>query len=359
MNNIQTLENSPKTLPTFQTAQAWYGPQLKANPEQWVHQLDDAQVSELDKVVRQADARGLDITQLKSEDFSFSTLNSLLKKVETTVLDGIGVFLIRGIPVEQYTIRQSAIAFWALGTKLGLPVSQNGKGHVLGHVANLGLDYADPAVRGYQTSSRLPYHTDSSDMVGLLCVKSAKAGGLSSVVSSTTVWNELVARYPKHAHTLLEDFHRTRWGEIPKDQKPYTSNPIFVPYKGRLFANYVRSAIRKAQIMPSVPRLTEAQNEAMDRLDGLASDAALYLDMEFKPGDVQLVSNFSIFHSRTAYEDWPEADKRRHLLRLWLACGHGPEIPESLLRRNGVTENGRPNGIEVPGVKHFAPLSPE
>ena len=235
---------------------------------------------------------------------------------------------------------------------------KNGKGHVLGHVANLGLDYADPAVRGYQTSSRLPYHTDSSDIVGLLCVKSAKSGGLSSVVSSTTVWNELVARYPEQAVTLLEDFHRTRWGEIPEGQKPYSSSPIFVPYKGRLFANYVRSAINKAQLMPSVPRLTEEQNQAMNRIDELASDPALYMDMEFRPGDVQWVSNFSIFHSRTAYEDWPEPNRRRHLLRLWLACDGGPEIPEPLLRRNGTTVSGRPNGIEVPESSTSRPCHP-
>lgn len=357
--NETNIIKSPRTLPTFQTAQAWYGPQLKARLEQWTHELSDPELDELDRLVRQADQSGKDILELKSEDFQFEALSPMLERIKQDVLHGKGIFLLRGVPVEQYSIRQAAIAFWALGTQMGLPVSQNGKGHVLGHVANLGLDYADPAVRGYQTSSRLPYHTDSSDIVGLLCVRSAKSGGLSSVVSSTTVWNELVARYPEQAATLLEDFHRTRWGEIPEGQKPYSSSPIFVPYEGRLFANYVRSAINKAQLMPSVPRLTDEQNEAMDRIDELAADPELYMDMEFKPGDVQWVSNFSVFHSRTAYEDWPEASRRRHLLRMWLACEGGPEIPEPLLRRNGTTKNGRPNGIEVPGVKHIAPLMPE
>src|SRR5690606_28133221 len=153
-------------------------------------------------------------------------LSNRLQSIADVVLHGSGLYLIRGVPVEQYTMRQSAIAFWALGSKIGMPVSQNGKGHVLGHVANLGLDYADPAVRGYQTSSRLPYHTDSSDIVGLLCIRGAKRGGLSSVVSSTTIWNELVKRYPEQARTLLSDFHRTRWGEIPAGQKPYSSSPI-------------------------------------------------------------------------------------------------------------------------------------
>ena len=112
---------------------------------------------------------------------------------------------------------------------------------------------ADPEVRGYQTSARLPYHTDSSDIVGLLCLRTSKSGGLSSIVSSTTIWNELVARRPDHARTLLGEFHRTRWGEIPANMKRYASNPIFAPYKGRVFASYVRSAIMKAQAtMPEV-----------------------------------------------------------------------------------------------------------
>ncbi|MBN3266051.1 TauD/TfdA family dioxygenase [Bordetella bronchiseptica] len=347
------------SLDSYRNAQAWYGPQLDKHPEYWVHQLTGPELAQLDQAVRRADAGGKDITELTRDDFELGGLGQRLQHIKHEVLHGRGLYLIRGVPVEQYTMRQSAIAFWALGTSLGLPVSQNGKGHVLGHVANLGLDYADAAVRGYQTSNRLPYHTDSSDIVGLLCVRPAKSGGLSSVVSSTTVWNELAARHPEHARTLLDSFHRTRWGEIPQGQKPYSSSPIFAPWQGRMYANYVRSAIRKAQALPSVPRLTPQQNEALDCLDALACDPALYLDMDFKPGDVQFLSNFTILHSRTAYEDWPETERRRHLLRLWLACEGGPPIPEPLLRRNGLASNGRPNGIEVPGVKPNAPLVPQ
>jgi hypothetical protein len=39
--------------------------------------------------------------------------------------------------------------------------------------------------------------------------------------------------------------------------------------------------------------------------------------MNFEPGDVQLISNHTVVHARTAYEDAPESE--RHLLRLWLS----------------------------------------
>ncbi len=344
------------TLVVFDNPQAWYGPAMAARTD-WLHAFTAEELGELDEAVRRADASGRDLLEMKREDFSLPALRRRLENVRREVLHGRGFQVFRGIPVDRYTLRQSAIAYWALGTHLGEPVSQNGKGHVLGHVTNLGLDYADPEVRGYQTAVRLNYHTDSSDIVGLLCLRTSKSGGLSSIVSSTTVWNELVRRRPDHARTLLGEFHRTRWGEVPENRKPYSSNPIFVPHGGRMIASYVRSAINKAQAMAEVPRITPAQVEALDHLDALAADPALHLDMRFQPGDIQLLSNHAIFHSRTAYEDWPEVERRRHLLRLWLACEDGPELPASLLGRLGALGNGRPNGICVPGVAFVAPLA--
>lgn len=344
-------------LPIYDSAQAWRGSQMVARTD-WVHAFTPDELAELDAVVRAADASRRDLLDFTVRDFPLPRIAPLLDKVRREVLHGRGFQLFRGIPVGSYTIRQSAIAFWALGLQMGEPVSQNGKGHVLGHVTNLGLDYADPEVRGYQTCARLPYHSDSSDIVGLLCLRAAKAGGLSSIVSSTTVWNELVRTRPDHARTLLGAFHRTRWGEVPANKQQWSSGPVFSPWNGRLISSYVRSAIMKAQRMPQVPRLTPAQTEALDHLDALCADPALHLDMVLEPGDIQLVSNHCILHSRTAYEDHPETERRRHLLRLWLACEDGPALPPEMLSRLGLTSRGRPNGICVPGVPFVAPLVP-
>lgn len=127
-----------------------------------------------------------------------------------------------------------------------------------------------------------------------------------------------------------------------------------------MIVHYVRSAIRKGQLLDGVPPLTDRQIEALDELDALAGDPAIHLDMDFRPGDIQLLCNHSIMHSRTAFEDWPEPENRRHLLRLWLACEDGPALPEAMLRNyEGQTGNGRPNGIKVPGVPFRAPLEAE
>ncbi len=350
------IEASTSGLVRYENEQAWYGPDMHAKSD-WIHTLTEEQLAELDAAVLAEDKQNLDILQLTKDDFTIPSIEPVLKVMADAVLHGRGFFLIRGLPVHRYTKKQSAMAFWALGLHVGEPVSQNGKGHVLGHVTNLGLNYADPEVRGYQTSARLPYHTDSSDMVGLLCLQKAKAGGLSSIVSSTTVWNELVRSRPDLAQVLLEEgFHRTRWGEIPAGQKPYTASPVFAQYKDKVFSNYVRSAIQKAQAMEGVPRLTAQQIEAMDHLDALTADERLHLDMDLAPGDIQYVSNYHVYHSRTSYEDYEQPDQRRHMLRLWLACENGPDLPESLLGRHGVTQKGRPNGILVPGVSLVAPL---
>lgn len=342
-------------LPIFDNLQAWHGPAMEGRVD-WAHEFSDDEINEIDAAVSHLDTMGVELPDIDRSMFPLPHLSAVLDSAKRDILHGRGFYLFRGLPVGRYTPRQSAIAYWGLGRHLGEPLSQNGKGHLLGHVANLGLNYADPEVRGYQTDVRLPYHSDLGDIVGLLCLNSAKTGGLSSIVSSTTLWNELVRRRPDHAQTLLEPFHYTRWGEIPEGKMAFESIPVFTPWRGVMIANYVRSAIIKAQSLPGVPSLTARQTEAMDFLDSLSSEPALHLDMAFKPGDIQLLSNHFIFHSRTAYQDWMEVEKRRHLLRLWLACADGPDLPPFMYERTGVTAAGRPNGIEVPGVKLVAPL---
>jgi hypothetical protein len=169
----------------------------------------------------------------------------------------------------------------------------------------------------------------------------------------------MVRRFPDLARVLLEPVHYTRWGEVGAGMKPYYGMPVFSPCAGRMVVTYVRSAIRKAQMIPEVPRLSPIQEEALDLFDSLAADPALYLSMEFRPGDIQMLCNHWILHSRTSYEDWPETERRRHLLRLWLACDGGPALPASFTSiAQPATRSGRPAGIQVPGVPLSAPLDP-
>lgn len=340
------------------TPQFWYGPQ-QAQLTDWLHELTDSDRQELRAALDVARKSGLPLQELGREQFPLTGLAGRLTRLRRETLEGRGFFLLRGVPVAEYTPWESAAAFWGIGLYLGEAVSQNGKGHVLGHVANLGLDYADPEVRGYQTSARLNFHTDSSDLVGLLCLQTPQSGGLSSIASSTTVWNEMVRRRPDLAQALLEPVYYTRWGELGSGMKPYYGVPVFSACAGRMVTRYVRSSIRKAQLMPEVPRLSPVQEEALDFFDSLTNDPAIHLSMEFRPGDIQMLCNHWILHSRTSYVDWPEPERRRHLLRLWLACEDGPALPDSFTTSvRGATRSGRPGGIEVPGVPLSAPLEP-
>lgn len=333
----------------------WAGPAMARRPEAWTCQLDEAQRAELLRAV--AGVAGRDILAIGAANFPLPELGPALADIRREVLHGKGFALIRGAPVAALSVAGIARLFWGLGAHLGEAVSQNGKGHVLGHVKNLGLDYADPLTRGYQTNARLPFHTDSSDLVCLLSLQAAQSGGLSSIVSSSAVYNAMLERAPDLAALLTRPVHRTRWGEIPEGRKPWSEIPVFNPWRGRVITTYVRSAIRKAQTIPGAPPLTARHEAAFDMIDALAAGDALRLDMEFRVGDIQILNNHAILHSRTAYTDHADPAQRRHLLRLWLACDDGPDLPPTMTNDyQGMTESGRPNGICVPGVPFCAPL---
>ena len=344
-------------LPPQQTgAAAWYGPDLTKRDD-WMMPLGAAEVAEVENATRALVAHNADIAAITARDFPLPTLGPRLKaRVDGEVLNGRGFLLLRGLPVERWSMQEAATAFFGLGAHLGSARSQNGKGHVLGHVQDLGLDVKNPNVRIYQTHERQTYHTDSCDIVGLLCLKTAKSGGLSALVSSTTIFNEMRRRRPDLLQLLFQPLATDRRGEVPEGQKPYFEIPVFNWHKGYLTAIYQRQYIDSAQRFTDAPRLTAAQVEALDMFDSLANDPALNLFMEFKPGDVQLVHNHTMLHDRTGFEDWPEPERRRHLLRLWLAASGARPLPDIFAQRYGSVTVGDRGGIIVRGTKLHAPL---
>ena len=344
-------------LPPEQTGPAaWYGPEM-AKRDDWAMALSVAEVAEIEAASERLVARNADIATIRAGDFPLPTLAAKLKaRVAAEVLNGRGFLLMRGLPVERWSMREAATAFFGLGSHLGSPRSQNGKGHVLGHVQDLGLDVADPNVRIYQTHERQTYHTDSCDIVGLLCLKTAKSGGLSALVSSTTIFNEMRRRRPDLLTLLFEPVATDRRGEVPEGQKPYFEIPVFSWHEGYLSALYQRQYVDSAQRSPEAPRLSPAQVEALDLFDSLANDPRLHMFMEFRPGDVQLVHNHTLLHDRTSFVDWPEPERRRHLLRLWLAASGARPLPAIFAQRYGSLTVGDRGGIIVRGTRLHAPL---
>ncbi len=349
----------PRDLPPEQTNEAaWYGPEM-ARRDDWLMPLDAAEIAEIESAMRPLAVSGAEIATIGARDFPLPVLGSRLKaRTIAEVLNGRGFLLLRGLPVERWTMREAATAFYGLGAHIGSARSQNGKGHVLGHVRDLGLKADDPNVRIYQTNARQSFHTDSSDVVGLLCLKTAQSGGLSALVSSTTIFNEMRRRRPDLLTLLLEAIATDRRGEVADGQLPYFRIPVFNWHQGFLTAIYQRQYIDSAQRFADAPRLTPAHVEALDLFDALADDPKLHMFMEFTPGDVQLVHNHTLLHDRTGFIDWPEPERRRHLLRLWLAPAEARPLPPAFAERYGSLVPGDRGGVIVRNTRLHAPLAP-
>ena len=342
--------------PELQGPSAWYGPDLDARRD-WIEHLSEEDIAEVETAMRRvidrmAD-RTFDIVDIRRDDFPLPTLGPRLERMLEDILNGRGFVLIRGFPVDRWSKLERGVAFFGLGTYFGNARSQNAEGHVLGHVKDLG----DPdASRIYKTNKRQGYHTDSCDIVGLMCLSGAKEGGLSSLVSSVTLFNEIRRRRPDLLPALFAPIETDRRGEVPEGEKPYFTIPVFNWYAGELSAIYQRKYIDDARRLPGVPEYTVQQREALDLLDELSDDPALHLRMEFLPGDVQFVHNHTLLHDRTAFEDWPEPERKRHLLRLWLAPENARPLPPVFAERFGSTTPGDRGGVRIDGARLVAPV---
>ena len=353
-NDIQFLP------PEIQGPSAWYGPALSRQTD-WIYHLSETETIEIETAVNGLASRSENLCNISPNDFPLPTFGPRLQSLLGEVLDGRGFVLVRRLPVERWSARQTAIAFLGIGSHLGNLRSQNADGHLLGHVKDMGRSSSDPNVRIYQTRERQTFHTDSCDVVGLLCLSTAKSGGLSSLVSSTTIFNEMRRRRPDLARILFEPIETDRRGEVAEGEKPYFHIPVFNWHAGLLSAIYQRQYIESARRFPDVRPLTTAQIEGLDLLDELANDPELHLMMELRRGDMQFVHNHTVLHDRTAFEDWPEPERKRHLLRLWLAPPSARPLPEVFAQRFGSVVPGDRGGVTtlsirpevVPGIDDF------
>ena len=301
---------------------AWRADEMRGRDD-WMHVLSPSEVAEIEAAVDAADAGGRPIAAIGRDDFPLPTLDPVLDAIHEELLRGRGFVLIRGLPIERFSVRRRAIAFWGIGTRLGRAVMQNAMGHLLGHVIDLGRTNDDFRTRTYQTRDRQFFHADSCDIVGLMCIRKAKRGGLSAIVSSVTLYNEMLARSPELAAELFRSTHFDRRGEVPEGQPPWYEMPVFNWHEGRLSTHYVRRYIQSVRRLPEVPPLTARQVAAFDLLDEIAEDPGVQLRMDFEPGDMQFLHNPHILHDRTAFEDVEDPAGRRHLLRLWLCPPDG------------------------------------
>ncbi len=337
-------------------ASAWRGETMAAATDQWIVHLSPADIAELESAATGFLARTREIGELTKDKFPLPKFGAHLAKLRDVLINGIGFQVLRGLPVASYSQQMAATIFCGIGAHLGSARSQNAMGHILGHVRDIGVDAKNPNTRIYQTSERQTFHTDSCDVVGLLCVREAMEGGKSLLVSTTTIYNEMQHQRPDLAALMFEPVATDRRGEVPEGQKPYFEIPVLNWHKGYLTGLYQRQYVDSAQRFPDAPRLTSDRIAALDLFDALANDPKLHIAMQLQPGDMQFVYNHALLHDRTAFRDWPEAHQKRHLLRLWLAIPGDRPLPECFKQRYGSIAIGDRGGIITKGTKLNVPL---
>ena len=307
---------------------AWIGPEIQHDPS-WVHQLDAGGIEEIDAALRHARRAGVRIP-FAAAAFPLPRFAAELDRILDEIENGRGFVLVRGIPRDRYSDEECEILYWGLMSHLGTPVSQNARGHLLGHVRDEGREIADPNARAYQTNQRMDFHTDMLpiDVLGLFCMRTARSGGESKVVSALTIHNVLREERPDLLEALYGEFHMDWRGEEPEGERPWFTLPMFSAREGRVTTRvvslpYYESVARFGEQY----RPTGIQREALEKVQEIANRSELMLSMDFQEGDIQLLNNHTMLHARTAYVDYDEPGRQRHLLRMWLAVSDARRRP--------------------------------
>lgn len=327
--------------------QAWKGPDLVADKARWQVVLSEADIADLRNAAEHFLGLGKDLEKMRVAEFPLQHFNQHLAGLRERLLHGIGFEVLSGLP--DFGEAMSAVVFCGIGAHLGSARSQNAAGDVLGHVRDTGANASNPKTRIYQTAERQTFHTDSSDVVGLLCLRNARDGGDSLLVNAISIFNRMVEQRPDLVPFLFDPIATDRRGEVPPGAKPYLEIPPLSWHDGRLTVFYQRQYIDSAQRFEGALKLTDKHVEALDFFDACANDPELNMSMRLMPGDMQFVYNHTQLHDRTGFVDWTEPERKRHLLRLWLSIPGDRSLPEVFAQRYGSTEIGNRGGIVAKG----------
>ena len=346
------------------TSPQWVGSDLSATTD-WIRPVSAAAVAECEAALGSLRRRALSWPNFGREEFPLPGFARELDSVLEELENGRGLVLLRGFPVDRWAAEDLRDIYWGVGSHLGHIRYQNARGELIGEVRDEIARYGEvregPAVDAVlgrssrskaRSSGPLRFHTDRCDVVSLLCVRPARAGGLSKVVSAVSVAEAIRARRPDLHALLFGDYWRSRQGEEDGGERQVYALPVFAEHAGKFTTQYSRTFVEAAQKLPDVPRMSAAQDEALDLHAALCEE--LSFTMEFRPGDLQLLNNHVVYHGRTAYEDTPGPDHDRLLLRLWLAPRNSRALPPGFEVLWGTTAAGAPRG----GIAQRASRSP-
>ncbi len=300
---------------------AWTAKSLMAQQDQWIYQLTEDDIAELDAGLQQIKAKGLAVPKFGKAEFPMPRLAAKLQSYIQRLSTGLGIFYLRGFPVERYTKDQASAIFWGIGAYFGRPWQQNARGHVLGDVINEGRDpMKDPTARGYQSTAELDLHTDGADLVGLLCLKQAPEGGENQLCSAVAVFNKLIEENPAVASRLLDtEYCIDSRGEEQPGEKPYYRSRLLNRLDdGGIACFCLTDYVRSAQRFEDVPQLTEEDLQAFEVFKKAKWDESLVLRLRQVAGDMLFLNNHFMMHARSEFKDAEDSRERRHLRRLWL-----------------------------------------
>ncbi|MEL0022657.1 MAG: TauD/TfdA family dioxygenase [Alphaproteobacteria bacterium] len=299
------------------------------NDESWVHHLNSAEIDGLEAMLAQLAADGRSFPHFTKADISIGPIAAFLDALAEELEHGRGFKLVRGLPISRYSEAEINTLFYAMGLYMGEPVSQNPRGDLLGTVMHVG-DATKKETRVYETNLYLPYHTDPSDVVGLMCVRKAKSGGMSSLVSAAAIYNEIIKRRPELLALYYRPFCYAHLGAAKR-------TPIFSYNEGKLSCRYLRQYIELGHENMG-ETLSQIEIEALDLFDQIMMAPEMRIDMLMEPGDIQFANNYAVLHSRTAFEDHQAEDQRRKKLRLWVKMPNARQLAPEFPGRNGFSD---------------------
>lgn len=296
--------------------------------DDWLQGFTSDQIAEIDAALSSVKAKEVGPGDMVADDFPLPTLSSEIAAVRGVLQEGLGFHVFRGFPVDRYGDADLRLINWGIGLHLGTPVSQSKNGDLIGDVLNAGSDTTELVSRGYRSDSELSFHGDGCDVTVLFCLRTAKSGGLSRLASALAVHNEIARCRPDLLPLLYQPFIWSKRGEEKQGEDPYYDQAICGAEDGQFVCRYLRPHIRFGY-QEAGKQQSLQQTEVLDLFDNLVSDPEFFFEKSFERGDIQFSNNLRILHSRTAFEDFPETDRRRHLLRLWLSVPNSPPLPES------------------------------
>jgi len=330
---------------------AWIGAELAPREDEWIHHFTDDEIAELEACyARIPESATVDLEALGKEDFALPTLGPLLAEFGQEIESGRGFAFLRGLPVERWGVDMSRKVYWGISCHIGVPVRQNARADRLVKVIDIGAAKEKATSRGPYGRGELHFHSDFADVVGLMCLRVSKSGGISRICSSRTILARMQQEHPEYIDVFQEGFRFYRKGEEAVEEPPVSARRLpmlqWRDHEEPMFLFWPNFA--KQGAMFSGEALTPLQAAALAYVDDMAHDPEICLDTRFQPGDLQYLNNYKVLHSRTDFEDWPEPERKRYLERVWLRTREGRDLVPGFADLHG------PNSLEA----GFPVLSP-